>query len=207
MRVLAVDDDPNDLRYVRDVLIDSGYAPVVTGDPKGGGPPHGGGEARAGAAGPDASGDRRDRADEGHPGRARMCRSSSCPPTGGEDVVVRAFEMGATDYIVKPFSPSELSARINAALRRRVAAEPSEPYILGDLTIDYALRRVTLVGRQVELTPMEYGMLAELAAHAGTGGDARSPDGTGLEGQGRRKCAAHTHHGQQDPRQVGRRRT
>ncbi len=48
-----------------------------------------------------------------------------------------------------------------------MTAEPSEPYVLGDLTIDYAQRRVTLAGRRVHLTPTEYGMLAELSAHAG----------------------------------------
>ena len=59
VRVLAVDDDPDDLRYVRDTLIESGYAPVVTGDPEEAVPPHGGGEARAGSAGLDASRDGR----------------------------------------------------------------------------------------------------------------------------------------------------
>ena len=49
---------------------------------------------------------------------------------GREEVVARAFEMGAVDYVVKPFSPTELSARIRAALHRRVTAEPSEPYVL-----------------------------------------------------------------------------
>ena len=52
-------------------------------------------------------------------------------------------------------------------VRRRVTAEPSGPYVLGDLTIDYARRRVTLAGRRVRLTPTEYGMLAELSAHTG----------------------------------------
>ena len=55
--------------------------------------------------------------------------------------------MGADDYVVKPFSPTELVARIKAALRKREApewAEPSEPYVFGELTIDYAERRVTL---------------------------------------------------------------
>ena len=45
--------------------------------------------------------------------------------------------------------------------------EPPEPYVVGDLTVDFAQRRVTLAGRQVHLTPTEYGVLAELAAHAG----------------------------------------
>ncbi len=48
-----------------------------------------------------------------------------------------------------------------------MAAEPVEPYVLGDLIIDYAQRRVTLAGRRVQLSPTEYGMLAELVAHAG----------------------------------------
>ena len=48
-----------------------------------------------------------------------------------------------------------------------MTAEPSEPYVLGDLTIDYAQRRVTVAGRHVRLTLTEYGMLAELSAHAG----------------------------------------
>ena len=86
---------------------------------------------------------------------------------GREEVVARAFEMGAIDYVVKPFSPTELTARIKATLRRRSTAEPSEPYVLGDLTIDYAQRRVTLAGHRMQLTPTEYGMLAELSAHAG----------------------------------------
>ncbi len=74
---------------------------------------------------------------------------------------------GSVDYVVKPFSPTELAARIKSALRRRVTAEPSEPYVLGDLAIDYARHRVTLAGRPVKLTPMESGMLAELSANAG----------------------------------------
>ena len=72
---------------------------------------------------------------------------------GREEQVARAFDMGADDYVVKPFSATELSARIRATLRRRAAAEPSEPYVLGDLTVDYARRRVLLAGRPVHLTP------------------------------------------------------
>ena len=86
---------------------------------------------------------------------------------GREVMVARAFEQGADDYVVKPFSPTELATRVRALLRRRVAAEPPEPYVLCGLTVDLALRRVTLAGRQVHLTPTEYGGLAELAAHAG----------------------------------------
>ena len=75
--------------------------------------------------------------------------------------------MGAADYIVKPFSPTELSARIRAALRRRAITDPAEPYTRGDLTIDYAQRNVTLAGRPVRLAAMEYRLLAELSANGG----------------------------------------
>ena len=83
------------------------------------------------------------------------------------ELIARAFDMGAVDYVVKPFSPTELAARIRAALRKRAATEPSEPYVLGDLTIDYAERRVTLAGRPLPLIAMEYRLLAELSANAG----------------------------------------
>ena len=75
--------------------------------------------------------------------------------------------MGAADYIVKPFSPTEMLARITAALRRREVPNPSEPYALGDLTIDHDKRGVTLAGRPVELTAKEYETLAELSVNAG----------------------------------------
>ena len=74
---------------------------------------------------------------------------------GREVVVARAFEMGAVDYVVKPISPTKLAARIGAALRRRAVAESLEPYVLGRLVIDYALRRVSVDGQPVQLTAME----------------------------------------------------
>ena len=57
-------------------------------------------------------------------------------------MIARAFDMGAADYIVIPFSPTELAARIRAALRRRLPpelVESSEPYVLGDLTTPWLL--------------------------------------------------------------------
>ena len=86
---------------------------------------------------------------------------------GRDELIARAFDTGAVDYVVKPFSPTELAARIRVALRKREVSEPSEPYVLGDLTIDYADRRVTLAGRPVELMAIEYRLLAELSANAG----------------------------------------
>ena len=89
---------------------------------------------------------------------------------GQDEIIARAFDLGAADYIVKPFSPTELTARIRAALRRRAVPqppEPSQPYVLDDLAIDYAQRTVTLAGYPVDLTPTEYRVLAELASNAG----------------------------------------
>ena len=85
-------------------------------------------------------------------------------------MVARAFDLGAADYVVKPFSPTELAARIRAARRKRAApelAEPSRPYLRGELTVDYALRRVTLAGNPVALTVIEYRMLVELSGQRG----------------------------------------
>ena len=90
---------------------------------------------------------------------------------GKDDVVARAFEMGAEDYVVKPFSPTELIARIKASFRRREennTAEPPQPYVLSDLSIDYGPRAVTVGGRAIQLTPTEYDVLFELSANAGT---------------------------------------
>ena len=83
---------------------------------------------------------------------------------GRDETVVRALDAGATDYIVKPFSAAELSARVRAALRRRAGAEP---FVLGDLSIDQEQRRVTVAGRAVRLTPIEYNLLRVLALNAG----------------------------------------
>ena len=74
------------------------------------------------------------------------------------------MEGGAEDYIVKPFSPTELTARIRAALRRR---EEPEPFVLGELAIHYDARRVTVAGRALELTATEYELLRTLSLNAG----------------------------------------
>ena len=89
---------------------------------------------------------------------------------GRDEVVARVLEQGATDYLVKPFAPTELVARVRAALRRvgdAASPEPADPFVLGDLTIDYARRRVTVAGRPAPLTPTEFDLLAALAAEAG----------------------------------------
>ena len=76
----------------------------------------------------------------------------------------RAREAGAADYIVKPFSAAELTARVRAALRR---TDGAEPFVLGDLAIDYERRLVSIGGRPVELTATEYELLRTLSVNAG----------------------------------------
>ena len=83
---------------------------------------------------------------------------------GRDETIARALEAGAADYIVKPFSPTELTARIRAALRRRSAPEP---FLLGDLAIHYERRRVSIAGRDVPLTATEFELLRTLSLDAG----------------------------------------
>jgi len=86
----------------------------------------------------------------------------------GERDKVRALDLGADDYVVKPFGVEELLARIRAALRRQAAIADGEPVIqAGDLELDLARREVRARGRQVHLTPTEYEVLRVLALHAG----------------------------------------
>lgn len=81
---------------------------------------------------------------------------------------VAALDLGADDYVVKPFDTEELLARIRAALRHRAGAGGSGPLLtLGDLAIDLAARRVVRGGAEVRLTRKEYAVLAELARHPG----------------------------------------
>ena len=84
---------------------------------------------------------------------------------GEEETVARALEKGAVDYVGKPFSPTELVARIQAALRGRSGRD--RLFALGELAIDYGERRVTLAGQPLELTATEYDLLRELAVNAG----------------------------------------
>ena len=169
VRILTVDDDPNMLRYVRGILSDAGYSVRGTGDPDRAlelletAPPHLAllDLVLDGVSGFDLM--------------ERIREVSDVPVIfvsgrEGEDNVVKALSLGADDYIVKPFSPPELLARIEASLRKRSRLgqnDARQPYRLGDLAIDYAERRVTLVGEPAELTGMEYKLLSELSANAG----------------------------------------
>ena len=162
-RILVVDDDPQTLRHVRDALVEAGYAPLATGDP----------QELPGLV----------KSHKPHlvlldlllPGTdgielmARVPELSDLPVIflsayGRDETIVKALDAGAADYIVKPFSPTELTARVRAALRRR--ADP-EPFRLGELAIRYDERRVTLAGRPLELTLTEYELLRVLSLNAG----------------------------------------
>ena len=82
---------------------------------------------------------------------------------------VTGLEIGADDYVVKPFSGAEVIARIRAVLRRVAASQaPEGPIVLGDLVVDTAARRARVDGRELALSRKEFDLLAELARHAGT---------------------------------------
>ena len=82
---------------------------------------------------------------------------------------VRGLEMGADDYITKPFSHLELLARVRAVIRRYQSKLPAvgEMFESGGLCIDYASRTVTVEGKVVRLTPTEYSLLYHLSRNAG----------------------------------------
>ena len=159
VRILVVDDDPQTLRFVRDALADAGYAPLATGD-------HLGLSDLIRAEKPAlVLLDLLLPGTDGIELMAQVPELADLPVIfisgyGRDETIVRALEAGADDYIVKPFSPSELAARVRAALRRR--AEP-DPFVLGDLAIDYARRRVTVADRLVELTATEFELLRVLS--------------------------------------------
>ena len=162
-RILVVDDDPRTLRFVRDALSKAGYAPLVTGSPENL-------SAIIRAERP-----RLVLLDLLLPGSdgiellQRVPELAELPVIlisayGRDETVARAFEAGAADYVAKPFSPTELVARVRAALLRH---EEPEPFALGDLAIRYDRREVTVAGRAVELTATEYELLRMLALNAG----------------------------------------
>ncbi|MCY4396105.1 MAG: ATP-binding protein [Rhodospirillaceae bacterium] len=162
-RILVVDDDPRILLYVRDALASAGYAPLVTGDHR---------ELAhlvrtespqlvvLDLVLPEANGIE---LMEPLPELADL-PVIFISAFGRDETIARAFEAGAVDYIVKPFSTTELTARIRAALRRRAAPEP---FVLGELAIRYDERRVSVAGRPVELTASEYELLRVLSLNPG----------------------------------------
>ena len=168
-RVLSIDDDPQILRYLRNTLTDTGYIPIATGNPNEMlhlfevERPH---LVLLDVRLPGTSGFE----------LLKSLREISEVPviflsgSSGEESIARALKMGASDYIVKPFSPTELIARIETALRKGTGSavdEEREPYRIGDLTIDYSSRHVTVAGSPVRLTDTEYKVLFELSVNAG----------------------------------------
>ena len=165
--ILVVEDERQIASLVRDYLAHAGFAVLAAGD----GP---GGLALARARRPDAV-----VLDLGLPGMdgldvLRSLRRDSQVPVviltarGDEVDRITGLELGADDYVVKPFSPKELVARVRAVLRRAEAPPPTDERIVaGDLELDLARRRVTAGGRQVALTPTEFELLATLAREPG----------------------------------------
>jgi two-component system KDP operon response regulator KdpE len=81
---------------------------------------------------------------------------------------VEALDLGADDYVTKPFGIDELLARIRAALRHRLQEQGEKPvFRSGDLAVDLVRRIVTVRGEEVKLTPREYDLLRLMVAHAG----------------------------------------
>ena len=168
-RILAVGGDPEGRRYIRNILLEAGFTPMVTDNPNDlerlieAEKPH------LVIVEPMLSWG------EGYALMERIHEVSDAPVIfmsgrGSGQNIERAFEFGAADYVVKPFTPTELVARINAALRRRKSSTSDrspEPFMLEDLTIDCAQRNVTVAGRPVQLTATEYKLLSELSTAAG----------------------------------------
>lgn len=105
----------------------------------------------------------------------RQVRTSSTVPIivlsarTEESDKVSALDLGANDYITKPFGTAELLARVRAALRtsRIQAATPGSTFAVGDMRIDYDRRQVSIGGQPVHLTQTEYNILALLSQHTG----------------------------------------
>ena len=165
--ILVIEDELSIARIVRDYLERAGYRVAQVGD----------GNAALAAvrtAKPDLI-----LLDLGLPGRdgldvLREVRRNSAVPSiiltarGEETDRIVGLELGADDYMVKPFSPKELVARVRAVFRRAdVAANTPERIVAGGVEIDTRRLRVSVEGRPVDLTPTEFQLLATLAREPG----------------------------------------
>lgn len=103
----------------------------------------------------------------------RHVRSSSQVPVilltalGDEKDRVTGLELGADDYVVKPFSPREVAARVRSVLRRAAPPAPPDNIEFGDVVLDIAGRETKLRGKSVELTRLEFDLIAFLASRPG----------------------------------------
>lgn len=167
--VLLVEDEPQMRRFLRAALTSHDYRLIEAGTAKEG-------IAHAAARNPDII-----LLDLGLPDRdgldvARDLREWSTTPIivlsarGREQDKVAALDLGADDYLTKPFGVEELLARIRVALRhasRPAGAPPEAVFEAGDVRVDLARREVTRAGTPVHLTPTEYKLLGLLIRHAG----------------------------------------
>jgi DNA-binding response OmpR family regulator len=164
--ILVVDDEPKIVRLVADYLTDAGFA-VATA--------RSGDEAlmRARTESPDLV-----VLDLGLPGLdgldvTRALRRSGDLPiimlTARDDETDRiiGLELGADDYVTKPFSPRELVARVRAVLRRHSTAGTVEQLHAGDLVLDIPRMRLSRAGEPIELTATEFALLAAMARRPG----------------------------------------
>ena len=165
--VLVVDDETKIVEVVGDYLRSAGFSVTAAADA-------GDALASARARPPDLV-----VLDLGLPGLdgldvARELRRTSPVPIvmltarGEETDRVLGLELGADDYIVKPFSPRELVARVRAVLRRTDGPpQERERFAVGEVTVDAGRRRVTVGDQDVELTATEFDLLVEMARHPG----------------------------------------
>jgi len=165
--VLVVEDEPKIVQLARDYLEHAGFDVLVAGDGRSA-------IQLAGARRPDLI-----VLDLGLPGvdglevlrQVRAARSTPVVVLTARDTELDkllGLELGADDYVTKPFSPRELVARVRAVLRRSEQARVDADRIeVGDLWLDVPRMRVTAAGRPVELTPTEFGILATMAREPG----------------------------------------
>lgn len=165
--VLVVDDEPKIVEVVGDYLRSAGFSVTTAADGEGA-------VASARARPPDLV-----LLDLGLPGLdgldvARELRRASPVPIimltarGEEADRVLGLELGADDYLVKPFSPRELLARVRAVLRRTEGLQTErERFVVGEVVVDTSRRQVTVGDRVVELTATEFDLLVELARQPG----------------------------------------
>jgi len=165
-KILVVDDEPKIVEICRDYLQAAGFDVVQAGD---------------GLRGLDAA--RRERPDlvvldlmmpgmDGLDVCRRLRRESNVPiimltARVEETDMLVGLELGADDYLTKPFSPRELVARVRTVLRRGAGSLPVEMIRVGDLELDRGRFMVLVAGQKVDLTPTEFELLALLAGQPG----------------------------------------
>ena len=168
LRILVVDDEPAIRQFLQDEPHGAGLPDHRGGNREG--RPRSDAAQRAGRAGarsglPDRDGFEVIQELRGAGSALPIIVLSSRADEAGK---VRALDLGADDYVTKPFGVDELLARIRAALRHRLQQQGEHPiFRVRDLAVDLVRRIVTVKDQEVKLTPREYDLLRLLAAHAG----------------------------------------